>query len=206
MAKKGAGGPRAAGAGAARPTRTILELAFEGNQAPAQLSVAIVSLVELCEIAMPDPAKIRESLLGAGFEVGKKARADEAGRMLALDNKFVATPLRNLRHELYGKERHGAPVLILLSEADAKEGKLVFCSAIFRGALEADAVKAVAHVTKLQPITGSTARNADGNVLRRVFWDVKDVAGVRGLVVTGPGNVEATELPRAFTAFNRVKR
>lgn len=184
--------------------RRVIELAFPGDEAPPQLSVSIVSLVELCQIAMPDPGKVRDNILGAGFETGRQERADEAGRMLALDTKVVDMPVRNLRHELFGRGRHGEPVILLLSQGETDRGPIVFLSALFRGAIEADAVKAAAHVTKDKPITGSRALNHDGNVLRRVFWDVGGQSGIRGFMVTGPGNVESTDLPRAFTAFNWV--
>lgn len=186
--------------------RTLVEAAFPGNEAPGQLSVAIVSLTELCQIAMPDPALVREQIVGAGFETGAQERADEAAAMLALDDKVFAFPVRNLRHELFGRGRHGENVIILLSQGDSAEGKVVFLTTLFRGAMEADAVKAGAHVTGKQPLTGATLRNAGGNVLRRVFWDAEGVAGVRGLLVTGPHNVEATDLPRAFTAFNLASK
>lgn len=183
-------------------TRRVIELAFPGDEAPPQLSVSIVSLVELCQLAMPDADKVRENIIHAGFETGRQERADEAGRMLALDIKVVDMPVRNLRHELFGGGRHGEPVILLLSQGETDRGKIVFLSTIFRGAIEADAVKASAHVTKDKPITGSRVLNHDGNVLRRVFWDVQGAAGIRGFMVSGPGNVENTELPRAFTAFN----
>lgn len=189
---------------AEKQVRTLIEAAFPGDQAPGQLSVAIVSLIELCQIAMPDPAKIRESILGAGFEAGAEARAAEAGAMLALDNKVWADPVRNLKHEMFGRERTGETVIFLVSQGETKGGKIVFLSTLFRGAMEADAVKAAAHVTKKQPLTGATAQNVNGNTLRRVFWDTEGVEGVRGLMVTGPHNVEALDLPRAFTAFNLV--
>jgi hypothetical protein len=183
-------------------TMRLLELAFPGDQAPPQLSVAVVSLVELCQLGMPDAAKVRELILGAGFESGRQERADEAGRVLSFDLKMVDMPVRNLRHELYGRGRQGEPVLLLLSEGDTAAGKIVFLSALFRGAVEADAIKAAAHVTQGKPLTGGKVRNHDGNQLRRVFWDTGGAAGIRGFVVSGPQNVESTDLMRAFTAFN----
>lgn len=197
MAKKG---------GDERAIRTVLELAFPGDEAPGQLSVGIVSLVELCQIAMPDPVKIRENLLAAGFIIGKQEQANQAGESLAFDKNVVSVPVRNLRHELYGATRHGLPVMILLTEGDTKDGGIVFCSSLFRGALEADAVKAASHVTKRQPITGSRVLNSQGHVLRRVFWDAEGEGGIRGFMVSGPIDVEATVTPRAFVAFNLVKR
>ena len=185
-------------------TRRVISRAFEGDNAPGELSAGIVSLAELCQISMPDPEKIRASLLDAGFTPAPQDKANEAGRMLALDKQMSAKPVRRLRHEFFGTFRHGAPVLILLSTGETDEGGIVFCSAIFRGAIEADAVKAAAHVTKKQPFTGAVVRNDDGTTVRRVFWDVEDIAGVRGFVVSGPQNVEATDLPRAITAFNRM--
>jgi len=186
--------------------RLLVSEAFPGDAAPADLSVGIVSLVELCQLAMPDPNKIRERLREAEFEVGKQERADEFGEVFALDRKMIAGSVKNLRHEIYGITRNDAPVLILLSVGDSDEGKVVFCSSIFRGAIEADAIKAAAHVSKRQPFTGSTAINSDDKILRRSFWDVEGEAGVRFLVVSGPQNVEATDLPRAITAFNKVAK
>jgi hypothetical protein len=185
-------------------TRRVISRAFEGDEAPAELSVGIVSLVELCQVAMPDPERIRASLKDAGFTPGPQAKADEAGRMLALDKNVVAKPVRRLRHELYGHYRNETPVLILLSTGESDDGGIVFCTALFRGAIEADAVKAAAHVTKKQPFTGASIRNHEGTTVRRVFWDVEDAAGVRGFMVSGPQNVEALDLPRAITAFNKV--
>ncbi|MGQ0534077.1 MAG: hypothetical protein ACT4OF_15505 [Caulobacteraceae bacterium] len=166
--------------------------------------MGIVSLVELCQLAMPDPGRLRARLEEAGFVAGSADKAAEAGRMLNLETGVVASRVRNLKHEIYGFERQGHPVIIALSVGDSKEGKLVFCSAIFRECLEADVVKAVAHVAKKKPLTGAPARTSDGVSTRRVFWDVEGVAGVRGLMITGPVDVEATEAPRAITAFNKA--
>lgn len=182
--------------------RTLIELPFEGDAAPGQLSVAIVSLVELCQIAMPNADLIRQNILGANFVTAPEARANEAGRMLALDTQVVAMPVRNLRHELFGRERHEELVTLLLSTGDTDQGRIVFLSAIFRGAMEADAVKAAAHVTKAQPATGATARNHDGHTLRRVFWNTEGAGNIGALMVSGPKDVESLELARAFTAFN----
>lgn len=184
--------------------RTLFSLAFEGDSPPGQLSVGIVSLVELCQLAMPDPNRIRVRLHEAGFVAGSAEDAAEAGHLLNLETGVVASRVRNLKHELYGFERHGEPVIIALSVGDSDEGKLVFCSAIFRGCIEADVVKAVAHVTKKKPLTGAPARTGKGVSTRRVFWDVDGAAGVRGLIITGPVDVEATTAARAVTAYNKV--
>lgn len=184
------------------PLKRVIELAFPGDRAPPQLSVSVVSLVELCQLGMPDANRVRDLIVGAGFQSGAKERADESGRVLALDLKVVDMPVRNLRHELYGMGRHGEPVLLLLSQGDTDVGEIVFLSALFRSAIEADAIKAAAHVVQSKPITGARVRNHDGNKLRRVFWDVGGVAGIRGFMVSGPQNVESTDLLRAFTAFN----
>ena len=53
-------------------TRTLISQAYEGDSPPGALSVGIVSLVELCQLAMPDPAKIRERLREAEFDVGRR--------------------------------------------------------------------------------------------------------------------------------------
>jgi hypothetical protein len=194
-----------AGLGEKRTLR-LVEMAFPDDQVPAELSVAIVSLVELCQIAMPDVKEIRKRLSEAQFEVGKDKEAEDAARMLALDNKVIDGKLRNFKHTMYGRERQGAPVIFLLSEADSDNGKIVFLTTLFRGAGEADAIKAAMHVIKGQPITGGKVRNADGHQLRRVFWDTKGEGNVRGFMVTGPQHVEADTVPRAFTAFNWVKK
>jgi hypothetical protein len=39
--------------------------------------------------------------------------------------------------------------------------------------------------------------------VRRVFRDVNG-AGIRGMVVSGPDNVESMQAPRAITAYNLV--
>lgn len=186
--------------------RTLVSLAFEGDAAPGQLSVGIVSLVELCQLAMPDPARVRERLKEAGFVASPPEKAAEAGRMLNLETGVVDARVSNLKHELYGFVRNEDPVIILLSVGESKEGRLVFVSAIFRECIEADVVKAVAHVTQKKPLTGAPARTSEGVSTRRVFWDVEGAAGVRGMMITGPVDVEATDAPRAVTAFNKVGR
>ncbi len=183
--------------------RRIISLAFEGDQAPPALSVGVVSLVEFCQTSMPDPEKIRSAFKTIGFDVGSQKNADDAARMFALDSKVIASPVRNMRNEIYGAERNEAPVVLLLSEGDTDDGRVVLLTTIFRDAIEGDAVKAVTHVTKKQPFTGSSVRNADGKIVRRVFWDVEGVAGIRGMVVSGPENADALHLPRGITAFNR---
>lgn len=104
---------------------------------------------------------------------------------------------------MYGTERNGDPIVVMLSEGDTDDGKIVFLTTLFRGAIEADAVKAVTHVAQKQPLTGSNVTNTEGSVVRRVFWDVDD-AGIRGMVVSGPDNVESMQAPRAITAYNLV--
>jgi hypothetical protein len=183
---------------------TIISKAFEGDLPPANLSACIVSLVELCQLAMPDPAQLRKRLSEAEFTKGPDARAADAGRVLALDNRVVAGGVRNLRHEIYGKVRNDGMVVLLLSEGEGDGGAYVFCSALFRNAIEADAVKAVAHVAKKQPLTGSSVPNDDNFLVRRVFWDIGGEAGIQGMMVSGPANVEQLNAVRAITAFNKV--
>ena len=182
--------------------RTLLELAFPGDAPPDELSVAVVSLVELCQLAMPDPASVREAINSANFGDAPQDLADELGRYLALDNRAFSFPVRNLRHRLYGRDRHKTPVRLLVSEGESDQGAVIFVSTLFTGAIEADAIKAAVHVTKKEPLTGATAANSAGAPLRRVFWDVEGVAGIRGFMITGPENVESYEGLRAFTAFN----
>lgn len=191
-------------AGSAPKLRRVIGSAFPGDQAPAELSVAIVSLVELCQIAMPDPAALAQAIEGAGFVQGPKERADEFGTWLALDDKVFAFPVRHLRHKYYERTREDALVRFLISEGDSDQGRVVFMSTLFGGAIEADAVKAAAHVTKKEPLTGATVAGMQGMPLRRIFWNTEGKAGMRGLMVTGPQNIEAEDAPRAFTAFNLV--
>lgn len=186
--------------------RTIVGAAFPGDRAPPELSVAVVSLVELCQIGMPDPAILRQAIESAGFAEGPKERADEMGGLLALDNKVFSFPVSNLRHQIFARDRNEARVRLLLSEGDSSEGPVVFVSTIYSGAIEADAVKAAAHVTKKKPLTGATVTNANGVKLRRVFWDMQGESGVRGFMVTGPENVESWDGARAFIAFNIVAK
>jgi hypothetical protein len=186
--------------------KRVLEMAFPGDEAPGELSVAIVSLVELCDLAMPDPASIYQAIDSAGFAAGPQERADEFGNWLALDNKVFSFPVRNVKHKLWARDRHEARVRLLVSEGESAEGRIVFVSTIFGGAIEADAVKAAVHVSKKKPITGASLVNAQGTPVRRVFWDVEGASGMRGLMVTGPENVEAIDGVRAFTAFNIAGR
>ncbi|MGE0532115.1 MAG: hypothetical protein AB7G40_14490 [Hyphomonadaceae bacterium] len=187
-------------------TRTIISTAYEGDDAPEQLSAAIVSLVELCQFAMPDHTKVREAIIGANFETAPQEQADAVGAYLSLDKGVVDFPVSAVRHELFARDRYGVMVFYLLSHGKSKNGNVVFLSTIFHGAIEADAVKAVAHVTKKQPITGSRLHNARGDRLRRVFWDVDGTAGIMGMVASGPHNVEALNIPRAFTAVGDMRK
>lgn len=182
--------------------RTTVSAAFPGDRAQPELSVAIVSLVELCKVAMPDPAALREAIKTAEFADGPQERADQFGALLALDNKVFSFPVRNLRHQLYGRDRNDARVRLLLSEGDSDQGGVVFVSTIFAGCIEADTVKAATHVSKKPPLTGANITNAQGTPLRRVFWDIEGSGGIRGLMITGPENLESLEAMRAFTAFN----
>lgn len=185
---------------------TLLSKAFDDDNIPGPLSVAIVSLVELCDLAMPDPAKMRALIEEAEFDKGPNERAEEAAAQLALDVRLIKGEVRNLRHEFYGKFRNGQPVLLLLSEGDTNEGPVVFCSTIFMGATEADAVKAAAHVAKTQPVTGQNIINSKNQVIRRVYWDTKGGSGMASLVVSGPDHVDVTAWPRAFIAFNKASK
>ncbi len=185
------------------PSRTLISKAFEGEFVPPPLSVAVVSLVELCQRAMPDPIKLRAALVDeAKFDIGPSARAEESARTWALDSKLIAAPVRNLRHEIFGRERQGEPVVMLLSVGESEGKQVVFCTSLFRGVIEADVIKAVCHVTQTQPFGGGRVTNADGAIVRRAFWDLQGVAGVRGMAACGPNNVEALDLPRAIIAFN----
>ena len=188
----------------AKNVKTVIESAFQGDQAPAELSVGIVSLIELCNLAMPNPAAVRQRLQEAEFAVSSQDTADMFAKMLALDNKVMSFPVRGLSHKAYTRDRQGETIQLLLSEGDSDQGKIVFVSTLFRGAIEADAVKAAAHVTKKQPITGAAMETSEGWRRRRVFWDTEGVSGVRGLMVTGPEDVESTDHYRAITAFNLV--
>ncbi len=185
---------------------TVVEQAFPGNEAPPELSVGIVSLVELCQLAMPDPAALAHAIENAGFGVGPQETADEVGAWLALDQRVFSFAVRNLRHRLWGRERHEAPVMLLLSEGESDEGPVVFVSTLFSGAAEADAIKAAAHVSNKQPLNGAQAVNKQGAKLRRVFWDVGGVDHIRGLLVSGPQNVDSFTGMRAITAFNLVSK
>ncbi len=188
-----------------RDAYTLISTAFEGHNAPAQLAVAIVSLVELCQFAMPDPKNLHDAIIGANFTVLPQARADEAAAYLALDKAVVATPIQHLQHKFYERDRNGEAVLYLLSEGRTQRGRIVFLSTLFRGAIEADAVKAVLHVSKEQPVTGARAVNDRGKKIRRVFWHINNQAGVKGIVVTGPQDVESLNAPRGFTVFADVR-
>ena len=58
--------------------KRVIETAFEGVEAPPELSVGIVSLVELCQLAMPDPAAIDQAISAITQIVGQ----DIDGRQL----------------------------------------------------------------------------------------------------------------------------
>jgi len=182
--------------------KLVAQAAFPGDEAPPNLSVAIVSLVELCQLAMPDPAELRKRIAEAGFAAGPPKNAQVTGATLALDQKVFDVGVRNLRHEIYGRDRHDELVTFLLTEGDSDKGPVVFCSTLFHGAIEADAVKAAAHVTQKKPLTGATWSKPGSATLRRVFWDTEGVSGVRGFMVTGPDNIIDGAATRAFTAFN----
>lgn len=187
------------------PSHTLVSVAYDGEFAPPSLSVAIVSLVELCQRAMPNPKRLRSAIVDeAKFDVGPQARADEFARTWALDNKLIDAPVAGLRHEVFGREREGEPVVFLLSTGLAGGKEVVFCSVLFRGVIEADVVKAVKHVSKRDPFGGGRVVNADGGIVRRVFWDIQGDAGVRALVACGPDNVDAMHLPRAIVALNHA--
>jgi hypothetical protein len=186
--------------------RTLLELPFPDSEAPPELSVGIVSLVELCQIGMPNPAAVREAIKSAQLGDAPQGLAEEFGGLLALDNKVFSFPVRNLRHQLYGRDRNDVPVRLLVTEGESAEGPVIFLSTLFNGAIEADVVKAAAHVTDKQPLTGATVTNPNGAQLRRVFWDVEGAGGVRGLMISGPPDVEDPVIMRAITAFNLVSR
>jgi hypothetical protein len=188
-----------------QPSRTLISLAFEGEYAPPPLSAAIVSLVELCQRGMPDPQQLRTALVEeAKFTVGPAERAEETARTWAFDQKLVDEPVTDLKHEIFGRDRDGVPVVMLLSTGRAGGKPIVFCTTLFRGVIEADVVKAVEHVTKRQPFIGGRVANADGAIVRRAFWDVQGDAGVRAIIACGPDNVEALTLPRAIIAFSYV--
>lgn len=184
--------------------KQVITRAFDGDEPPSQLAVSIVSLVELCQIAMPDPERLRAAIASAEFIAGAQGRAEEAGGSLALDKQVITTPITNLRHSIFGRGRQGDPVVLLLSEADSPEGPVVFCSVLVSRATEGDMVKAVTHVAERGPVTGAKLINAMGTRLRRVFWDIGGEAGILGMMVTGPENVDHLELPRAITAFNKA--
>ena len=184
--------------------KRVIETAFEGVQAPPELSVAIVSLVELCQLAMPEPTAIEQAIKSADFAEGRKDRTDEFSSWLALDNRVFSFPVRNLKHKLHLRDRQDARVRLMISEGESDHGGVIFVTTIFGGAIEADAIKAVVHVTNKHPLTGATLVNAQGAPLRRVFWDLEGIGGIRGLMITGPNNVEAADAPRAITAFNLV--
>ncbi|MGE0596911.1 MAG: hypothetical protein AB7P07_11115 [Hyphomonadaceae bacterium] len=185
------------------PKRRVISAAYEGDNPPGVLSVGLVSLVELCQHAMPSPRRIREKMAEANLERVDDANAERFGRALFLENKVVAGGVRNLRHELYGKERGGALVLLLVSEGDGPDGAMVFCSTLFTGATEADVVKAVAKVTEREPGVGNTVDGPHG-VIRRVFWDIPGTSGVRFMLASGPGDMDAVDQLRAVTAFNKA--
>ena len=189
--------------GEQKPTiKTILSKAFEGDLPPPELSAAIVSLVELAQIAMPDPNRVRQAILGADFASHDEEISRSGGEIYGFEKNMLSDPVTGLKHEFFERERNGAPVFLLLSVGMAGTRPVVFLSTLFQGAIEADVVKAVTHVAKREPFVGAKATNASGFPLRRIFWDVEDVSGVRFLVASGPPNVDGTSFPRAITAIS----
>lgn len=191
------------GGGAKTPSvKTIISKAFEGNSPPVELSTATVSLVELAQVAMPDPNRVRQAILGAEFAAHDAEISRSGGEIYAFDRNMLSDPVTDLKHEFFERERNGTPVFFLLSVGKANKKPVVFLSTMFQGAIEADVVKAVTHVTKREPFTGAKATNVNGFPLRRIFWDVAGVSGVRYLVASGPANVDGTSFPRAITAIS----
>ena len=171
---------------------------------PIVLGAAAVVWLETCLGRMPSVAKLQAGLKANGFQPEPEAVARAVARGLALDAKIVATPLRDLRHSCWRKEHKGVPAVILLSTAQSDLGEIVFCSALFGGATEAEAVRAVENLTNSAPLVGGLAHDADGKVVRRVFWKVSGGSGVKAIAVSGPEDPATRDHLRALIAFNRA--
>ena len=185
---------------------TLVSPAFEGDSPPAELSVGIVSLIELCQQAMPNANKVRGKLIEANFQQREEKRAQEITTVLAFDKGLVEGNIRNFRHAIYQRERHDAPVVLMVSEGDTGKGPVVMVSTLFTGAAEADVVKAVGHVTKAAPFTGQKVENKDGFTVRRVFWELPNTSGVRFMVASGPADPDAMDKMRAITAISKASK
>ena len=174
------------------------------DEPPAVLGVAAVTWLDVCLGRMPNAASVRKGIVDAGFRPEPEATAKAIGRSLALDNKMLSFPIRDLKHEAWRKEQHGVPAAILLTTAHSDLGDMVFCSALFGGATEADAVKMIQHLAKSPPTVGGLTHDPDGKVLRRVFWKLDGQAGMLAMAVSGPENPDARDHLRALVAFNRA--
>lgn len=175
-----------------------------GEEPPAVLGLAAVTLLDVCIGQMPDIARVERAIVEAGFKPEPEATARGIARGLALESKMVSAPLRDFRHKAWRTERQGVPAAMLLSAAQSDLGPVVFCSALFGGATEAEAVKTVQALSRSPPTDGGMAHDADGKVVRRVFWNLQGQAGLLGLVVCGPENPETRDHLRALVAFNRA--
>lgn len=186
---------------AARPPGPRL---LEGERVPAVLGVAAATLLQTCLGRMPNADRIRAALREEGWKPEPAETARAVGRSLALDSKLIATPLRDLEHAAWRRDHQGVPAVILLSTAQSAVGPMVFCTAFFGDATEAEAVRVVEALTKVKPAVGGLAHDPDGNVLRRIFWKFEGAGGLLAIALSGPEDENRRDHLRALIAFNRA--
>lgn len=215
-ARMGVSAPRPAAPPAPSPQRAPVQAAPPAPQAqtpspqpkgeavPAVLGAAAALLLETCLGRIQDVAQLRASITGAGFRPEPPETARAVGRALALESKMVAKPMRDMAHVAYSKEHHGVPAVMLLSTAQSELGGIVFCSALFGGATEREAVHVVERMTKITASAGGLAHDPDGNVLRRIFWQLGGAGGLLAIALSGPEDQTSRDVLRALTAMART--
>ncbi len=190
---------------AAASPQAAVPLQPKGEAVPAVLGAAAALLLETCLGRMQDVQLLRAGITGAGFRPEPPETARQVGRALALESKFVASPVRDMQHAAYSKEHHGVPAVMLLSTAQSELGGIVFCSALFGGATEAEGVHVVERMLKTPVTVGGLAHDPDGNVLRRIFWQLGGAGGLLAIGLSGPEDQTSRDVLRALTAVARTQ-
>ncbi len=171
-------------------------------QIPPALAASAVQWMQVTMGCLPDAAVIRSSLIAAGFV--EDPDSAPLGDLLALGDKITTAKVHGVGHSAWRKIHKGAPVLIILSTAQSDVGPITFSSTIFGGADEGDVVRVLRSLVKNAPFAGGVATDGHGNNVRRLFWEIGGVGGIAAIVVSGPPDTEARDVPRALIAFNKA--